>query len=140
MQPRTYLDQRKRGLAHGEPLAHTQAAADRMRRVNPGLPRSRAEALAARQTEAVEGGRQWAWDARHRGRSPRPFDEKHFVRFLREITCPTLAVRGGRSRYPGFERAAHLSNVRTLVLPDAGHLVHHDAPEALTAAVRAHLS
>lgn len=136
---RQFLRQRREGLTHGRPSVDLAAAAERMRRVNPNLAESEALRLAERQTRPHPDGLTWRWDARHRGRSPRPFDEQHFARFLQEIRAPTLAIRGGRSRYPGFERAPLVPDIRTLVLPEAGHLVHHDAPVALAAAVREHL-
>lgn len=135
---RTYLRHRREGLTHRSPFADIDAAAARMKRFNPALAPEEARALAERQTVETDGGHQWRWDARHRGRSPRPFDERHFLPFLEAIEAPTLAIAGARSSYPRFERAAHLREVRTQLL-EAGHLVHHDAPEALSDAVRAFL-
>ncbi|MCA9569791.1 MAG: alpha/beta fold hydrolase [Myxococcales bacterium] len=135
---RRFLDQRRAGVRHGPPMADLEAAAERLRRANRALSPQAALDLASRQTREVRGGLQWAWDARHRGRAPRPFDERHLEVFLREITAPVLAIRGSRSGYPAFERAEHLQDVRTRVL-EAGHLVHHDAPADLADAVRTHV-
>ena len=136
---RLFLRQRRDGLHHGAPLADLDAAAARMQRVNGALTDAHARRLAERQTHPVQGGLDWRWDARHRGRSPRAFDAGHFAIFLQAIQAPTLAIRGGRSRYPGFERAPLVSDITLRTIEQAGHLVHHDTPDLLAEAVRTHL-
>lgn len=130
----------KRSPPRHDPMPDVDAAADRMRRHNPALPPDRARELAERTTRPVPGGVEWTWDPLHRARSPRPFVASHFIRFLAEITAPTLVVSGGRSAFPGVERAQHLRRATQVVVPDAGHLVHLDAPEALAELVEAFLA
>lgn len=137
---RTFLRHRRRGTPHGPSFDSVDAAAARMLRYTPVLDGSFARELADRQLETTADGRvQWRWDERHRARSPRPFVLEQFIPFLREIRSPTLVVAGERSSYPGEERVHHLADARFLTLP-AGHLVHHDATEALADAIAQHLS
>jgi pimeloyl-ACP methyl ester carboxylesterase len=110
---------------------------------NPALGPEAARLLAERVTTRTDGGLAWSWDPLHRGRSPTPFSAAQFVAFLREIRAPVLLVDGGRSPFviPDREQrvAALAGEVREVVLPDAGHLVHHDDPEGLARVIRAFL-
>jgi pimeloyl-ACP methyl ester carboxylesterase len=69
----------------------------------------------------------------------------------RRITAPVLWVEGRDSRppaawgdrYPRAEFEARLGVVRQLqrvVIDDAGHMLHHDQPEAVAAAIEAFLA
>ena len=47
---------------------------------------------------------------------------------------------GGRYSFAEFQaRLAHVPRVEQVHLADAGHMLHHDQPEALAAALRAFL-
>ena len=66
------------------------------------------------------------------------------------ITAPLLWVQGAQSRtddhwggrysFAEFQaRLAHVPRVEQVNLADAGHMLHHDQPEALAAALQAFL-
>jgi pimeloyl-ACP methyl ester carboxylesterase len=68
--------------------------------------------------------------------APTPFNIENFRNFLRQIDCPTLVVSGGPlGWHPAdeAERAACLKDARHLELPNAGHMMHWTAPDALAA-------
>jgi pimeloyl-ACP methyl ester carboxylesterase len=129
------------------------AAADRMRRFNPKLTPEVATRLAKRLVRPVvpndpqaredtPGRLTWRWDARHRMRSARPFSAEVHRRYLASITVPTLLVDGADSLFriqDADARIAAFPDARSHTIAGAGHLIHHDAPEALASAVRAHL-
>jgi pimeloyl-ACP methyl ester carboxylesterase len=84
----------------------------------------------------------WTWDARHRQRNPRPFDAAQFCAFLSAITAPTLAIDGGDSQFrvEGLDtRRRALKTATHVTIPGAGHLVHHDQPEALARLIHDHI-
>jgi pimeloyl-ACP methyl ester carboxylesterase len=61
----------------------------------------------------------------------------------RQITCPTLLVRGTESWATDPEkdgRAAAFRNYRAVNVAGAGHWVHHDRPEEFLRVVREFLA
>lgn len=136
---RQFLAHRRRPPSHGEPFAELADAARRMQKHNRKLADDEARRLAGRQLRQDADGLHWAWDPRHRSRSPTPFVERQFVRFLERITAPTLVVYGADSPFPGIERASHLTDHRTERIAGAGHLLHHDQPAALATLIESHL-
>lgn len=147
------LDARRELPTHASFASPAEAAA-RLRRINPLLPADTAERLARRQLRPVRpddpavappatpGTFTWTWDPLHRARTPNPFDADLHRTYLAAIRAPTLLIDGARSTFrldplDHEARAAAIPDHRTLTLPDAGHLVHHDAPEALAEALRA---
>lgn len=147
--PRRFVDAALEPPKH-RPLASVEAAAERMRRFNPRLSANRARALAERITrpcrphEGPEDQLVWTWDPLHRGRNPTAFDAEVFGGFLDKIEAPTTVLWGGNSKFLLHERAerqARLTNlVRVADVPDAGHLIHHDAPSTLAAEIDRALS
>jgi pimeloyl-ACP methyl ester carboxylesterase len=140
---RHYLDGRRRPPSHGA-IANPAEAAARMQRFNPRLPLDVAQELATRTLSPTEAGYSWSWDPLHRARSPVPFAVDTFRRFLAEITAPVLAVDGADTPFVLPDRperlAAFRSRVREVRVANAGHLVHHDAPEALARVIGEFLS
>jgi pimeloyl-ACP methyl ester carboxylesterase len=144
---RMFLDDVRRDRQH-RPMADAAEATARMQRANPHLPAAVASALAVRTVRPVDpadpaAGVVWTWDVRHRHRFPYPFSESAFRSFLARVTAPTLTVYGGRSVFLVDEhraREASLARVETAVVPQAGHLAHHDRPEALASVISAHLA
>ncbi len=136
------------------PLDSVQAAADRLRKWNRSLTEAEALRLAARTTRPAQpsdvpdeplapGAVVWTWDPLHRARAPFPFRDAAFRSFLRRIEAPVLYVAGEVSPYrlPAIEaRAAEVRDLRTVVVPGAGHLIHHDAPDVLARHIAAHLA
>ena len=48
---------------------------------------------------------------------------------------------GGRYTHAEFQsRLAHVADLRQVLLDDAGHMLHHDQPQALAAALGAFLA
>lgn len=118
------------------PIASVDEAADRMLRWNDALPRDFARRLAARVTRPRDDGEglTWTWDPLHRARAPYPFRAGMFRDFLARITCPVLYISGGRSRLKvpdQAEREASVADLRTVTIPEAGHMIHQGHPERL---------
>jgi pimeloyl-ACP methyl ester carboxylesterase len=117
------------------PLASFEEAVERLARMHPSVPHSVIESrtrLLIR--EDASGQLRWAYDALHRTTSPVPFSAESFKGFLRSITVPTLFVSGGSQgwRVPDeSERLACIPNVTHVDLPDAGHMMHWKAPDAV---------
>jgi len=87
---------------------------------------------------APDGSLRWLQDPLHRTRTPLLFQAARWEPFLRAITCPVLTVWGSESWYrlPDLpDRRAMLADHRMVEVPDAGHSVHLDAPEALGEAI-----
>jgi pimeloyl-ACP methyl ester carboxylesterase len=117
------------------PLASLDDALDRLALHHPRVPR---DVLATRarlltRTDA-EGRLVWAYDPLHRTTSPTPFNVAGYQTFLDRIACPVLFVGGGPLGYhppDEAERLACLRDVTIVELPEAGHMMHWTAPEAL---------
>jgi pimeloyl-ACP methyl ester carboxylesterase len=114
-------------------------AVQRLQRVNPALTDETGAELAANLlTTAPTGALQWAWDPLHRARNAIGFSAANFKGFLSEITAPTLVIRGGTSTFvvqDYADRIKSLPKATEAVIPGAGHLVHHDQPDALAAVI-----
>src|SRR6185312_6747381 len=99
--------------------------------------------LAEQGTTPVEGGVVWSFDPLHRTRSPLPFQIEQFRQFLRRISAPTLLALGAESALRELvnhaERAADIRDVRTIEVPNAGHMIHQDQPARLAQEVAAFL-
>lgn len=128
----------------GHPLASLEEAAARLRQANPALAPETALRLAEHGTRAhPAGGLAWSFDPLHRAPSAKPFYLAEWRSFWSRVPGPVLLVGGGLSRFrlPDVEeRIALLDRPIVEVIPEAGHNVHHDAPEALVALLRRHLT
>jgi pimeloyl-ACP methyl ester carboxylesterase len=123
--------------------ASVEAVAHRLMKTNPRLPQDKADWL-ARHWARPDADGQWQilGDPAHKlvfAQLPR-LDE--MLALYQRITAPTLAVDAADdsfARYwPGqytladfHERLKQLPDVRTATVADAGHMLHHDQPEAL---------
>lgn len=136
----THLD------AQATPRTHRQmddvaSAAERLRRLNPGLGQDFALALATRTTTPhPAGGVQWTWDPMHRTRAAVAYDEARHRAILGRITAPVVLAHGTRSWYPEVPglatRRSAIGSLRASVPLDAGHALHIDKPDAVAALVR----
>ena len=121
------------------PMADVDEAARRLQASHPFLTEARARALAARGTrDDASGGVRWAWDPRHRLRSPTPYRADTHARFLARIACPVVVVRPERSPFDDAHLRpllAALPRATLVEVPDAGHMVPLEAPDAVAAAV-----
>lgn len=122
-------------------LTSMQEAVERLCLYHPNVPRDVIESRARLLTRIDDQGRLiWAYDPLHRTTSPTPFNVDAFKAFLARIECPTLVVSGGPGGWhPADEalRVAHLRNMTTFELPNAGHMMHWTTPEPLAARLAA---
>lgn len=110
----------------------------RMRVSHPSVAPETLRRMAARATrESVDGGLVFRFDPLHMTISPARFDSDAFEAFVARITCPVLVVDGGSlTDFPELgDRARRYPGVRVTSIPDAGHMVHWTAPDALSAAL-----
>ena len=127
-----------RQLREERPPRPLPSVEDAIARLGSNHPRVPQDVLATRLpmlTRTDEQGRIfWAFDPLHRTRSPIPFVLDNFKAFLRKIRCPTLFVSGGTTGWhppDEAERLACLADVTTCEFPEAGHMMHWTAPQAL---------
>ncbi len=119
--------------------------ARRLRSNNPRLSVERAEWLAPRWSRLGDDGR---WhilaDPNHKRVYPILYRKEEVVACWQRITAPLLWIEGELTdmtqwwgkRYPRDDFEARLAVVSTqerAVLADAGHMLHHDQPQALAA-------
>ncbi|HEX6703400.1 MAG TPA: alpha/beta hydrolase [Albitalea sp.] len=125
------------------PYDSVQAVADRLRKNNPLLPAERAEWLAAHWARRGDDGLfHVLGDPAHKRTNPALYQKAEVLECWKRIEAPVLWVEGDRTdvtkwwgdRYPraDFEaRLAVVARVERHVLSPAGHMLHHDQPEAL---------
>ena len=129
-----------------------EEVAARLRQTNPRLAADKAAWLAGQWAEPDGQGR-WRLraDAAHKRVNPVPYRAAEAIAIWRAIAAPLLWVQGDRAdldrhwggRYTEAEfqrRLAVVPLVTQLRLADAGHMLHHDQPAALAAAIEAHLA
>lgn len=130
------------------PYADAAAVAARLRKNNPRLAEDKAAWLATHWAEPRADG-QWHLraDPAHKRVNPVPYRAEEAVAAWRAIEAPLLWVEGAQTdmrkwwgeRYPRAEFDARLAQVRQVqrvTLADAGHMLHHDQPEALAVVLR----
>jgi pimeloyl-ACP methyl ester carboxylesterase len=138
------------------------AVAQRLRQTNPRLHPARAAWLAAEWAEEIPDGPdgqtgqsdgRWRLraDPAHKRVNPIPYRAAEAVAMWRRISAPVLWIEGRDSRppaawgerYPRAEFEARLGVVPQLqrvLVDDAGHMLHHDQPEAVAAAIEPFLA
>jgi len=132
-----------------KPYASLTDVAQRLCKNNPRLPTDKALWLAAHWAQAGADG-QWRLlaDAAHKRINPVPYRAADAIATWSAITAPLLWVQardsrvdahwGGRYSQAEFQaRLAHVPDVRQVQLDNAGHMLHHDQPAALAAALTA---
>ncbi|MFO1325648.1 MAG: alpha/beta hydrolase [Burkholderiales bacterium] len=134
------------------PYANLAAVADRLQKNNPRLSRPKAEFLAQHWGEVLpDGTARLRADPKHRLPFPTVARMDDAYEVWRAIRAPVLWVAaadsdigrwlaGGGEAAPEIERRfSHIPNGRLVTIADAGHMVHHDQPEAVAAQVEAFL-
>ncbi len=124
--------------------------ADRMQKGNPRLTRGRADFLARHWGMENERGEVvLRGDPAHKIVSPILYRLEESRACWQQIGAPVLWVdaaesdtlkRMGISAESYAERRMAFPNVRHVTLPDAGHMLHHDQPEALARHIEAFLA
>ncbi|MFN0185676.1 MAG: alpha/beta fold hydrolase [Aquabacterium sp.] len=133
------------------PLASADAVAQRLLHNNPRMDPAHA-AWVAQHWAAPGAGGQWhiRGDAAHKRVNPVPYRRDEALAFWGAIEAPTLWVEGsltrieknwdGRYTREDFEqRLAAVRRLQRTVLPDAGHMLHFDQPQALAAVIEGFL-
>jgi len=126
------------------PYATLADVAERLRKNNPRLPADKAAWLAQHWARETPEGFLLNADPAHKLANPVLYRKAEVLACWQRIAAPTLWVEGSDdqlsrfwgSRYPREDFEARLALVPRLertVLQDAGHMLHHDQPEALAA-------
>ncbi|MCV2422324.1 alpha/beta fold hydrolase [Paucibacter sp. DJ2R-2] len=125
------------------PYASLDAVAQRLIKTNPRLSPDKAAWLAPHWSrQQADGSWQLLADPAHKRANPILYRKDEIVAGWKLITAPTLWVEGDASdlsqfwgdRYPRADFEARLSAVPRLdkqMIRAAGHMLHHDQPEAL---------
>ena len=117
-----------------------EKAMERMHEANPHLSVELARHLTIYGMRRNENGTfSWKYDNYTRATSPYLFNLRDAMDIWSRIRCPVLLVRGDTSWAGDWERDGRLEAFRThelRTIPNAGHWVHHDQPEAFLTAVR----
>jgi pimeloyl-ACP methyl ester carboxylesterase len=123
------------------PYESYAALADRMQESNKRLSRDKAEFLARHWGEEVKDkGVVLRGDPAHKIINPVLYRYEEARACWREVTAPVLWVDAAASETPKrlnmnpgelAERRAAFRNLRHVAVADAGHMVHHDQPEAV---------
>ena len=141
------LRQQREGAIDLKPYADAAAVADRLVKTNPRLPRDKAEWL-ARHWARPDAKGQWRilGDAAHKIINPYLYRVEEAQEIFKRITAPVLAVEASddsleqwwKGKYTLAEYHQRLQAVpqHTVArIKDAGHMLHHDQPQALAHAL-----
>jgi pimeloyl-ACP methyl ester carboxylesterase len=125
--------------------------AARLQKTNPRLPHDKAQWLATQWSQQRDDGR-WhiLGDPAHKRVNPILHRKEEALACWKQIAAPVLWVEGADTdltkywgdRYPRSDfdgRLAVVPQVERCVLPDCGHMLHHDQPEALARRIEAFL-
>jgi pimeloyl-ACP methyl ester carboxylesterase len=150
-----WMDELK-ALQRGEMALNTYDSVDgvarRLMKTNPRLSQDKADWLAGHWACPNAQG-QWEilGDAAHKIVNAQLFRLDEVLALYAAITAPTLAVEASddslglwwKGRYTldeYHERLKAVPDCRTAVVPDAGHMLHHDQPQAVAALIENFLS
>jgi pimeloyl-ACP methyl ester carboxylesterase len=147
-----WIDELKAGPSLRD-YADLAEVAERLRRNNPRLSAERAAFLAQHWAEPYEGRFRVAGDPAHRIVNPTLYRADEAIACWRAITCPVLMVLGAdtdvlRHVAPDIQEAKvelarrfdAVPKARQSIIEDAGHMLHHDQPEALMRLITGFLS
>ncbi len=135
------------------PYRSMAAVADRLQKNNRRLARDRALFLARHWAEELpDGTARLRADPKHKLPFPTTYRMADMYAVWGSITAPTLFVAGADSHIakwlaaggdPSGEvarRVAHIRHARLETVADAGHMLHHDQPEAVARILEAFLT
>ena len=142
---------------HAPPTLRTypsrEAVAGRLQKTNPRLSDARA-AFLSQHWAAPNAAGEWEilGDPAHKKPSPLLYQVEEVLACWRLITAPVLWVEADdtnmwqwmgpkpEARIEIDRRLSHLARVDARMMPDAGHMLHHDQPELLAAMLEAFLA
>ena len=129
------------------------SVADRLQKNNARLPRGHAEFLASHWGEALpDGTARLRADPRHKLPFPNVYRIEEVYAIWQRIAAPALWVAADDSDIPRWlagggdpaaeiaRRMAHVPGARLVTIADAGHMLHHDQPEAVAHALETFLA
>lgn len=141
------------------PFADMEAVAARLRRNNPRLAAEKARFLARHwAAENTDGTARLLADPRHKLPFPTIYRLEEVYAVWRRITAPALWVAATDSTLPAWldehpegsagtdnlagvrRRLAHVPGARLVTIADAGHMLQHDQPAAVAAAIEPFLA
>jgi pimeloyl-ACP methyl ester carboxylesterase len=138
---------RERRAKTPRPMADLDEVARRLQTTCPRIAPELLAEIAVHAVRPAPDGAGWLWkfDPLHRARGPIPFYLPHYAAFLDRIRCPALLVEAAEStmQFTPEETARRSALVRggtRVVIPDSGHMVHVEAPEALARAITGFLA
>ena len=137
-----WLDEIREPLVEGRYASVRQLAEVLMRR-NPRLTADRAEFIARAWTRDTEGGVRLAFDPRHRFVNPVLYRREEAEACWARVHIPMLLVAGGSSGHEERRREDFsdalvkrlFNDVKIVTLPGVGHMMHHEDPAAVAAAI-----
>jgi pimeloyl-ACP methyl ester carboxylesterase len=149
-----WMDQLK-ALQRGEMALKTYDGVDgvarRLMKTNPRLSQDKADWLAPHWAQPDAQG-QWhiLGDAAHKITNAQLFRLEEALAHYAAITAPTLAIeasddslglwwKGRYTREQYHERLQSVPDCRTAQVADAGHMLHHDQPQAVAALIASFL-
>ena len=123
------------------PYASFAALAERLQQSNKRLTRDRAEFLARHWgRDAEDGGVVLRGDPAHKIVNPVLYRYEEVHACWQQVAAPVLWVEGAESETPKrlnldaaelAERRGAFRKLRYVTVPDSGHMLHHDQPEAV---------
>ena len=138
-----WLDELRQPLREGRYRSAGQLAGF-LRSKNPRLTPERAEFVASAWTRpaaspAGSGDVELLFDPRHRLVNPILYRREEAEACWARMEAPVLLVRGEAGddsrlqtiRAAADDLRAHVRNLQTVAVPGAGHMIHHEEPEAL---------
>lgn len=132
------------------PYASLDAVVARLMKTNPRLPPDKAAWLAGHWARPAASGFELQADPAHKRSNPVLYRRAEVLACWQRIEAPVLWIEGsdeqltrfwgGRYSREDFDsRLAVVPRLEREVLADAGHMLHHDQPEALAARLSAFL-
>jgi pimeloyl-ACP methyl ester carboxylesterase len=131
-----------------KPYASLAAVATRLQKTNPRLSRDKAEFLASWWARELPDGRaELSSDPRHKMPFPTVYRMEEIFAVWESISAPVLWVAAAQSDIPRWldpaqaggqdgldgirARLAHVPTGTLAIVQDAGHMIHHDQPDAV---------
>ena len=132
--------------------ASRDEVAARLMKTNPRIPANRADYLAGHwAAQNAQGEWEILGDPAHKITNPYLYRIEEVLACWAQITAPVLWVQADQTdvwRWMGPKEQAHaeidrrrasMPDVKTAVVRDAGHMLHHDQPEAVAALIEGFL-